>query len=157
MHLRDGGCPFKDCKYPHVGQLTCEAEKARKEKGKGKGNTGDASVAFGYHARSIHFTPRKGQCSEVAITYEIPDDCSLDYGCSEDDAPRGERRVFEGLTENYLRALEIAYCTARNAAIDLAEGIRLLGREPTSHCLYDAEEWEGVEPCANDKRRRPIV
>ena len=46
---------------------------------------------------------------------------------------------------------------ARSAAIDLAEGLGLLGPEPDSHCFYDKEEWEGVERCHGDDRRRPVI
>ena len=65
--------------------------------------------------------------------------------------------MFEGMTQQYLRASQIAYCIARSAAMDLAEGIGLLGPDPASDCVYDFEEWEGVEPCVNDDRRRPVV
>ena len=78
--------------------------------------------------------------------YEIPDGCSLGIPCSEEAPPPSERRAFEGLTTDYLRVSEVAYCTARNAAIDLAEGIGLLELEVDSHCFYDREEWDGVAP-----------
>ena len=52
----------------------------------------------------------------------------------------------------------IRYCAARSAAIDLADGIGLLGPEPDSHCLYDPEEWDGVEHVhERDDRRRPVT
>ena len=52
----------------------------------------------------------------------------------------------------------IRYCVARSAAIDLADGVGLLGPEPGSHCMYDPEEWDGVEHVHDrDGRRRPVI
>ena len=104
----------------------------------------DAAVAFGYRSKSVYFTPPEGQQSEVIYTYEIPDDCTLEYECSLDNAPVVERRAFEGLTDGYLRTSQIAYYIARNAAIDLAEGVGLLGPDPASECVYDFEEWKAL-------------
>ena len=63
------------------------------------------------------------------------------------------RRLYRGLSTY----LGLSYCTARNAAIDLAEGIGQVVPEHDTGCQYDHEEWEGVEPCVNNDRRRPLI
>ena len=80
------------------------------------------------------------------MTFRFTEECP-----DNNDHPRVELQerhrdrivLLSGFEANYFRVALLRSCVARSAAIDLAEGIGLLGPEPDSHCTYDHEEWDG--------------
>ena len=144
LFLREDGCPYgAGCRFEHVNQQEAnrrdnakakgKGKEGKKGKGRGKGGDEGGKAAPAVLKRKVHF--------------EFGPDCpdNLDLPRTEYQERNRERIVLiSGFGDEYYRVVMIQYCIARSAAIDLADGIGLLGPEPGSHCVCDPEEWDGV-------------
>ena len=159
QHLTKDGCSYGDeCKYQHVTQaradeLKQKADQARQERCK---DDWSASVAIGCPLRYVHYTGPNGRSSHEEFEHVIPDWCTMDETYDSGRASEAEPLAFEGCTPDYMRLSILSYCKARDAAIDLAEGIGQVVPDEDTDCQDDDGDWEGVEPCINDERRRPL-
>ena len=131
---------------------------ALKGKGKGKGKGGKNGKGRGKDVEGGKAAPAQAvRRVRFYFDHTCPDNVNSPHAelC---DRHRDRIVPITGFEPNYFRAAILRYAVARSAAIDLAEGVGLLGPEPDSLCFYDHELWGGVEQVSEyEDRRRPVV
>ena len=100
-------------------------------------------MAIGCPVRYVHFTAPSGDNPYEEWEYTIPDGCTMDRPCSTDHPLAKDVRIFEGCSPGYMDLSVLSYCMARDAAIDLAEGIGLIIPDSDSDCQSDQGGWDG--------------
>ena len=101
-----------------------------------------ASAAIGCPVRKVHYTGHDGYESHEEVEYVIPDWCTMDE--TYDTDRRNENpRVFQGCSPGYMDHSNLSYCIARDAAIDLAEGMGILVPDRDSDSESDPGDWDG--------------
>ena len=155
--LSTGACPFGEkCKFKHITQQAMDALQRGSPKGggDGRGRAGGApaTVAVVGPVLRVRFSD---DLEQRAIE-------SAGERCKVPPLGRGKQwplHIADYIgTYDYDQKITMSQIIARHSAIDLAEGIGLLGPEPYSGTdSGDDEPWSGSPIHPKEDRRRPVL